>query len=391
MTLSRHSTNDIDHRWWSYARLPDWRVVAVGGLILAAANAPMSALLEADARSDLPQHVALWLVANIAAVAGSASAGAGLTWVLSRGRTILIRAPFNPVLSYALYATAGLFGGVMRLGAITALGIGSSGVGVAAVHVASIVVGTMMVGVVANLQLGYMERVRQQEQELAERRAVNSRLQRLSWRLADSKEEQSRMIARELHDEIGQELTGLKLNLEIGDANALETARRITRDLMQRVRSLSLELRPIVLDDLGLVPALHQMLARFTELTKVRVHLSVDGLDQRFDPAVEVAAYRIVQEALTNVARHAQVDEAFVSLGFDGGLLRLDIEDAGRGVPPPDSRGDDSSSGLSGMLERARALGGSMEIDGGPGEGTHIVARLPLPHDLEPGQHDSET
>ena len=391
MTLSRHSPDDVDHRWWTYARLPDWRVIAVGGLILAAANAPMSALLETDTSADLSQLIALWLVANIAAAAGTAAAGAGITWILSRGRTILLRAPFDPVLSYALYATAGLFGGVVRLGAIMALDVGSSGVGVAAVHVGSIVVGSMMVGVVANLQLGYMARVRQQELELAERRAANSRLQRLSWRLADSKEEQSRKIARELHDEIGQELTGLKLQLEIGDANAIGTARRITRELMQRVRSLSLELRPSVLDDLGLVPALNQMLTRFTELTKVRVHLSVDGLAQRADPAVEVAAYRIVQEALTNVARHAQVDEAFVSLGVDRGRLRLDIEDRGLGVPlPAHRRRDGSTSGLSGMRERASALGGSLEIKGGPGHGTRIVARLPLLPDPAPEERDGD-
>ena len=159
---------------------------------------------------------------------------------------------------------------------------------------------------------------------------------------------------------------------------------------MQRVRSLSLELRPSILDDLGLVPALNQMLTRFTGLTNVRVHLSVDGLAERVDPAVEVAAYRIVQEALTNVARHAEVDEAFVSVGLERGRLRITVEDRGRGVPPPDHRqGDGSASGLSGMRERARALGGSMEVHGGPGNGTRIVAHLPLAPDPAPEERDA--
>ncbi len=379
MSLSRHSPDNVRHRWWTYARLPDWRVVAIGALILAAANAPMAALLDADASSHILQLVALWFVANIAAAGATTAASGGLTWTIGRGRTDLIGAPVNPILSYSLYAFAGIFGGAARLAVIAALGIGSMGVGVAVVHAGSIVIGSLLVGVVANLQMGYMARIRHQETDLAERRAESSRLQHLSWRLTDSKEEQSRRIARELHDEIGQELTGLKLQLELGDANGIERARRVASDLIQRVRRMSLDLRPPVLDDLGLVPALEQMLARFTELTNVRVHLSVDGLAQRVDPAVEVAAYRIAQEALTNVARHAQVDEAFLSLGRERDGLRLEIEDRGRGVQRQgDQSSDRPASGLSGMLERANALGGTLEIHSGPGDGTRVVARLPL-------------
>jgi signal transduction histidine kinase len=120
------------------------------------------------------------------------------------------------------------------------------------------------------------------------------------------------------------------------------------------------------------------MLERYTDLTKGRVHLSVDDLAERVDPAVEIAAYRIVQEALTNVARHAEVAEAFVSLALDHGRLRIDIEDHGRGLPPAGQRGDSPTVGLSGMLERAGAIGGSLEIQGGPESGTRVLTLLPL-------------
>ena len=213
-----------------------------------------------------------------------------------------------------------------------------------------------------------------------ERLAAGQEMQRLSWRLANVMEEQSRHIARELHDEIGQQLTGLKLQLEIGNPAAIERARDIARDLMQQVRNLSMELRPSVLDDLGLVPALKDQITRFTEVTGILVHLHVDGVGDRVDPAVEIAAYRIAQEALTNVARHADVTQAFVSAVIEGGLLRVRVEDQGRGLPGPLKFGriQPSTSGLSGMRERARAVGGSLEIVSNPSEGTRVTATLPL-------------
>jgi hypothetical protein len=111
MLLSRFTRDAVDHRWWAYARLPDWRVIAVGGLILGAVNAPFSALLDFDAGSDYPQLAALWLVANAWAAFGTAAGCAGITWLLSRRRTIVLRAPIAPAFSYALYAAAGLLGG----------------------------------------------------------------------------------------------------------------------------------------------------------------------------------------------------------------------------------------------------------------------------------------
>lgn len=217
------------------------------------------------------------------------------------------------------------------------------------------------------------------------RRAERAR-QQLAWRLAESKEEQSRLIARELHDEIGQQLTGLKLQIELGTNEAAARALEITKDLIARVNSISLDLRPTVLDDLGLHPALTAQLKRFTALTNVAVDFTARGLDARFDPAVEIAAYRIVQEALTNVARHANVARATLEAVREGDHLRLTVVDGGQGIEldPSDSSLTHGSSGLSGMRERALAIGGDLTITSEPGDGTSIVALLPLHSALRP-------
>jgi len=194
------------------------------------------------------------------------------------------------------------------------------------------------------------------------------------------------LIARELHDEIGQQLTGLKLQIELGTNETAARALEITKDLIARVDSISLDLRPTVLDDRGLQPALTAQLKRFTALTNVAVDFTARGLDARFDPAVEVAAYRIAQEALTNVARHANVARATLEAVREGDHLRLAVVDAGQGIEldPSDPLLTHGSSGLSGMRERALAIGGDLTITSEPGDGTSIVALLPLHSALRP-------
>jgi PAS domain S-box-containing protein len=218
---------------------------------------------------------------------------------------------------------------------------------------------------------------KQLEAELREREQL---LQHLYRRLSESKEEQSRFIARELHDEIGQQLTGLKMQLEIGTDAAKDRALSIIRDLMKRVSELSLDLRPAVLDDLGLAPALRSQFERYTCLTGVEVHFDDPGLTERFDPRVEVAAFRIIQEALTNVARHAHVGDASVDVSVEAGVLHLRVEDRGRGMTLRSRRdlGGAWSVGISGMRERALALGGSLDVTSKPGRGTTVLADLPL-------------
>jgi len=146
---------------------------------------------------------------------------------------------------------------------------------------------------------------------------------------------------------------------------------------MERVRALSLDLRPTMLDDLGLVPALLGLFERYTAQTRVRVtfeHAGVEG--RRFVPTVETAVYRIAQESLTNVVRHSGATEATVRLWCTDSMLGVQVEDAGAGFDPR-AAAIAQSSGLSGMHERAASLGGNLTIDSSPGAGTRVTCELP--------------
>jgi PAS domain S-box-containing protein len=211
------------------------------------------------------------------------------------------------------------------------------------------------------------------------------RLQALSRRLLEVQEQERRHLARELHDEIGQLLTGLKLSLELsardGDGmpeSHLEEARRLVRELTAQVRDLSLHLRPTMLDDLGLLPALLWHLQRYTAQTGIRVAFEHQGLDRRLPPELETGVYRIVQEALTNVARHARVDETRLRVWIDDHVLGLCIEDEGQGFDPQGVLSPRVSSGLSGMQERAVLLGGQLQVNSGAGSGTRLLAEFPI-------------
>jgi signal transduction histidine kinase len=221
--------------------------------------------------------------------------------------------------------------------------------------------------------------LRASEESLQRRVAeATAELRALSRRLLTVQEEERRSLARELHDEIGQVLTGLGLTLG-GAAGAsgarLAEARRIVAELTEQVRQLSLELRPAALDGYGLLPALRLHLHRFERRTGVRVDLYHEGLDRRFPAPVEIAAYRIVQEALTNVARHAGTTAATVQLYADTTALTVSIRDPGRGFAPAVM---DGGSGLRGMRERTELLGGTLDVDAAPGAGVTVTAELPL-------------
>ena len=223
-------------------------------------------------------------------------------------------------------------------------------------------------------------------EQIAERRRAEEELRRLSHRLVEVQESERRNIARELHDEIGQLLTGLKLVIEMGARLPAEevhqqcqTAQSVVNELMARVRQLSLDLRPAMLDDLGLLHALLWQLERYTSQTGVRVALTHIGIEnQRLIPEVETAAYRIVQEALTNVARHAGVNEVKINVSADAESLLVRITDQGNGFDAQEALATRNSSGLAGMRERAQLLGGKLVINSMLGEGTSVIAILPL-------------
>jgi PAS domain S-box-containing protein len=221
--------------------------------------------------------------------------------------------------------------------------------------------------------------------DITDRKAAEIALQALSMRLMEVQETERRYLARELHDEIGQLLTGLRILLRLnGDSpsDALRTrfeqARTIVDDLLGRVRELSFDLRPAELDQLGLLPALLALFERYTAQTSVSVNFKHQEVERRFASQLETGAYRIVQEALTNAARHASVTEVTVRVWTGGNILNVRIEDRGRGFDPEVALKAPSSSGLIGMQERSMLLGGRMTIESSLGSGTTITAELPV-------------
>jgi signal transduction histidine kinase len=198
-------------------------------------------------------------------------------------------------------------------------------------------------------------------------------------------EAERRHIARELHDEVGQSLTALKFQLEaVGRGSAedgaarVRDARGLVDELMARVSNLSLDLRPAMLDDLGLLPALVWLFERYTTQTGISVDFQRAGLGERFAAEVETAAFRVVQEALTNVARHAGVTQVTVRAWVNDGTVGVQVADGGKGFAPDEEMQRADSGGLIGMRERALALGGTLTIDSRPGQGVQVTAEFPL-------------
>jgi two-component system, NarL family, sensor histidine kinase UhpB len=228
------------------------------------------------------------------------------------------------------------------------------------------------------------------ERKRMERQLTRSReqLRALSARLQKIREEERIRIARELHDEIGGFLTVLKLDLSALGSQAQdlssETRRRLDAmgstivSAIGAVRRICSDLRPSLLDHIGLGAAIEWQLAEFQSKTGIRCAL-LGGLedDEKLDPDRATAAFRILQEALTNVARHAGAKQVSVRLGADAERLHLEIQDDGRGIDP-ETVGAPSSLGLLGMQERVFPFGGSVEVRGESGVGTTVEVSVPL-------------
>lgn len=210
-------------------------------------------------------------------------------------------------------------------------------------------------------------------------------LQRLSDRLVRAEEEERRTISRELHDEVGQSLTAIKMELarlgtggDEGTARTVSTLRDMTEKTLNDVRQLSRLLHPMVLEDFGLPTAVEWYLKEFGERSGLAVDFMHVGLDDRLAPAIETCIYRIVQEASRNVVRHAEARTCRVTLQRVAALVTLIVEDDGRGFedmakPPAPPRG----LGLVGIRERVTGFGGSLSIDSRPGRGTRLIIDLP--------------
>jgi signal transduction histidine kinase len=252
------------------------------------------------------------------------------------------------------------------------------------VSAATIIAAALVAGF-AFMRVGGMER------ELHHRRLaeVDHRrdLERLSARLVDAQEDERRHLARELHDVVGQALTAMKM--EIGVAlraapadprvrGSLEEARAIAERTLQSVRDLSQLLHPSMLDDFGLPETLNAYLRNFSNRSGIRAELSTSGLDHRLPGDVEVCVYRIVQEALTNVARHSGADRCIVTIARREGLLHVTVDDDGCGLHATEREGH-RGLGVIGMRERAQALAGRFVIDDRPEGGTRVLVLLPVP------------
>jgi signal transduction histidine kinase len=211
-------------------------------------------------------------------------------------------------------------------------------------------------------------------------------LQHLSTRLIGAQEEERRTVARELHDEVGQALTAVQVELSVaqrrlkaaGHAALLGEAEAITHGALQTVRDISQLLHPALLDDLGLAAAIEWQARTFEARHGIRADVYQDGMARRLPREVELAAYRIVQEALTNVAKHSRASSCRIVLRRQDANLEIVVEDDGRGFEPGEMLDPHRGLGIVGMRERAALLSGRVAFESGSGAGTRVNVRLPV-------------
>lgn len=239
-------------------------------------------------------------------------------------------------------------------------------------------------------------RTRELQQEVVVRREAEqragenaARLEALSTRLLRVQEDERRALAQELHDQVGQLLTGLRFQLEAarnGGPNApLDEALTLTSELLKSVRALTLQLRPRLLDDLGLRPALEWQTKLFHHQTGIEVDLEISLPPRRLAAELETAVFRLVQEALTNVARHSGANRASVTVTADDVALLVEVSDRGCGFDPRTALSEHDSLGLAGLTDRVRLAGGRLDIFSEPGQGTRLHAEFPIA--LTPANH----
>jgi signal transduction histidine kinase len=223
---------------------------------------------------------------------------------------------------------------------------------------------------------------RELERRFEEAARAQVEQQQLSARLVRAQEEERRNIARELHDEIGQSLSGILMasgNSEapVGGAELRERLRAIgdiAEKTLNQVRDLALLLRPSMLDDFGLLPALNWQARETTKRTGLHVSIDADPACDDLPEEHTTCIYRVIQEAIQNASRHAQARSVLVTVRRGNGSVRFSVQDDGCGFDPTYTRG----LGILGMEERVRRLGGSLKVDSQPGRGATISAELPV-------------
>jgi signal transduction histidine kinase len=225
-----------------------------------------------------------------------------------------------------------------------------------------------------------LEQLQQSQDSL---RASQERYRALSRRLLEQQEQERASLARELHDQLGQSLLAVSLDLdaikgELSPAlsERVPESRRAIKKMIEQVQTLAFELRPSMLDDFGLVEALRNLVTRHGERAGVRASFTATPTDARAPVQIETACFRIVQEALTNVARHARARHVEVTLTVEDTALEVAVRDDGVGFNVERLR---TGLGLVGMGERAEFAGGRLNIESAAGAGTTVRARFPLP------------
>ena len=232
----------------------------------------------------------------------------------------------------------------------------------------------------------------QHNKSLGQARRLQEQMRHLSHQILTVQEEERKRISRELHDEIVQTLTGINVQLANLKAAATLNAKRLQRKISgtQRLVEKSVEivhrfardLRPTLLDDLGLIPALHSFMKDFTRRTGIRIHLTAFASDRsdQLDSAKRTAFYRLAQEALTNVARHAHASYIKVVVQKRSRTMTMEITDNGRGFEVDRvliAKGN-NRLGVLGMRERVQMVGGQVTLESTPGSGTNIRAEIPV-------------
>lgn len=243
---------------------------------------------------------------------------------------------------------------------------------------------SVLLGIVVSLAAVLRLRVAEGRSEMQRLRAeeAEEQMRQLSHGLVSTQEEERRKLSRELHDHVGQTLTALKMAVSRAErsaddpprARALADARELVENLMQTVRDLSLGLRPSMLDDFGLGPALEWLVRDFQRRSGLEVRLTITGPVSGLSDVLRTCIYRVVQEALTNCARHADARHVEVVVHLVAREVVVTVRDDGKGLPKGEARG----LGLVGIEERARELGGEMRLRSTPSAGTEVTVRVPV-------------
>jgi len=248
---------------------------------------------------------------------------------------------------------------------------------------------------ILRLSMGLVSRDGQSEtiqviaRDVTEERRMEENLRFYLHRITQAQEEERKRIARELHDDTAQELVALSRQLDSfisapqklpkQHLKFLEGIRTGVDGLLESVRRFSQDLRPSVIDDLGLLPALEWLVSDLQQQFGIHIGMAVLGENRRLSPDIELVLFRIAQEALRNACRHAQASQAWVTAEFGDGKITVCIRDNGKGFEVPGNVAELAQSGklgLAGMAERARLVGGKLTLESKPGEGTTVTIEV---------------